>query len=281
MPRVKVMLVCQLLALIEHDYKVNDRRSFHSFVVHHWRHVVRLLGHMPCKYLNGTAIEHYKATRLEEGAARGSVNNQLSLLRRGLRLAVRTGKIPGAPHVQLLSGQTVREGFLTAAQFRKILATLQVLDGDAADAAEFLYASGWRLEEVLGLTWAEVTDEAIHLRRRRSKNARARTVPLVAKLREIVERRAAQRDGPNVFHRHGKPIRSFRGAWARACKVRGLDGALIHDMRRSFARNCLLAGVTREQAMAIGGWRSTRVWNRYAIVDESLLAEALAKVGAL
>jgi|SRR5688572_24094094 len=276
-----MLLVSDLLRLIEHDYAINGRRSFESFVVFHWRHVRRLLGESHVSRLTPEVIERFKLTRLEEGAARGSVNLQLGLLRRGLRLAQRLGRALRIPHVQLLSGQVVREGYLTAAQFSKLHATLEVLDPDAADVARFLYASGWRLGEALGLRWSEVSDEAITLSASRSKTGKARTVPLVAVLLEVVEKRRECRQGAFVFHRRGKAIRSFRGAWKRACRVRSLEGTLIHDTRRSFCRNCLIAGVPVRTAMAIGGWTSTRTFNRYAICDERLMAEALRKIAEL
>ncbi len=275
------MLVSDLLRLIAHDYQINGRRSYESFVVYHWRHVDRLLGRLSISKLKPDPIEEFKLTRLEEGAARGSVNLQLGLLRRGLRLALRLGRVAKIPHVQMLSGQVVREGYLTAAQFSKIHATLEVLDADVADVCRWLYASGWRLGEALGLRWQEVSDEAITLPSKRSKNGRSRTVPLAATLRSVIEKRREDRRGPFVFHRRGRPIRSFRGTWRRACRVRGLDGVLIHDTRRSFARNCLLAGVPMRTAMAIGGWTSTRTFHRYAICDERCMAEALEKMANL
>jgi integrase len=271
--------VSGLLNLIRNDYLLNARRSFDTFVVFHWKHVERILGGLHVHRLGARDLEAFKARRLEEGAARGSINLQLALLRRGLRLAQRLELVRKIPHVALLAGSTIREGFLTAEQFGRILATLEVLDPDAADVVAFLYSTGWRVGEATGLTWREVNDEAIHLSASRSKNGRPRTIPLEGPLRGILERRRELRSsGPYVFHRGGRRIRSFRGAWARACRVRGLAGALVHDLRRSFCRNALLAGVPQRIAMAIGGWTSPRVWARYAIVDEALIAEAMRRM---
>src|SRR5688572_19745715 len=132
------MLVGNLIDLIERDYTLNGRRSFGTCVVFHWKHVKRILGTVRVSKLTAAKIDSFKERRLEEGASRGSVNIQLALLRRGLRLALRLGRAEKIPHVALLAGQKVREGFITQEQFQQIRMTLEVLDRDAADMAEWL-----------------------------------------------------------------------------------------------------------------------------------------------
>ena len=86
---------------------------------------------------------------------------------------------------------------------------------------------------------------------------------------------------PWVFHRNGKPIRQFRGAWKKACAAAGCIGRIPHDFRRTAVRNLERAGVSRSVAMALTGHRTEAVYRRYAIVVESDLAEGLQKLQAL
>ncbi len=79
----------------------------------------------------------------------------------------------------------------------------------------------------------------------------------------------------------GRPVQSFRRTWAEACKQAGLPGLLFHDPRRSAVRNLERAGVSRSVAMKLTGHKTESVYRRYAIVAESDLREAGAKLNAL
>jgi integrase len=114
-------------------------------------------------------------------------------------------------------------------------------------------------------------------------------IPLTPPLADIIERRWKARTVTQlggtiladlVFHRDGRPVGSFRKAWASACKAAGVAGLLVHDLRRSAVRNFERAGVSQAVAMKITGHKTASVYRRYRIVDERDLREALAKTEA-
>jgi integrase len=86
-----------------------------------------------------------------------------------------------------------------------------------------------------------------------SKNKKPRTLVLVGELKDIIVRRLAKRlPGCGlVFHRNGKPIKSFRRAFKSACETAGLIGLVPHDMRRSGIRNLRRAGNDEHDCMEI------------------------------
>ena len=100
---------------------------------------------------------------------------------------------------------------------------------------------------------------------------------------------------PWVFQGAGRPIRSYRYAWAGACaragtNVRGgvkvvvrphLVGRIVHDLRRTAVRNLERAGVPRSVAMQLTGHKTESVYRRYAIVAEADLREGVAKLASL
>ena len=147
---------------------------------------------------------------------------------------------------------------------------------------EFLYLSGWRKGEALKLEWRDVdlSGKIVRLRIENSKNKEARVLPLTGRLWEVIQDRVRVRrlDCPYVFHHDGQKIGDFKKAWATGCKRSGLEGTLVHDLRRCAARNLARAGVREDVAMEITGHKTRSMYRRYRIVDEKDLMEAAEKL---
>lgn len=84
-----------------------------------------------------------------------------------------------------------------------------------------------------------------------------------------------------MFHRQGKPIKSFRQAWTDACTLASVPNRLVHDFRRTAVRNLERAGVPHSVAMKLTGHKTESVYRRYAIVCEADLSEGLKKLAVL
>jgi len=176
------------------------------------------------------------------------------------------------------------------------------------DFTRFAYLTAWRRGEIATLRWSDVdrAGAVIRLRPEHSKNGRGRTVAIEGDLGAIIERRAEARVIPGkagapdrvaelVFHRGGKAIRDFRGAWAAACIEAGLyrvDGTnengterrvptrLFHDLRRSGVRNMVRAGVRERVAMEVSGHKTRAIFDRYNITSEDDLRDAMRRTTA-
>lgn len=274
------------------DFEANGRRSWWR-CEDAWGHVLDYLNESrPALRVSGTALDEYVAHRLGEGAARATVNKELSALRRGYSLLTQRGELSRAPHIKTLRTDNVRTGFLTREQVDAICAEI---GPDLAPLVRFAFLTGWRKGEVLGLTWDRVDFAAgtVRLEPGSTKNRDGRTFPFAALpalrtvLREQWRRTQLQQRTfglitRHVFHRHGAPIRSFRRAWRAACEAaEGVpDDAIFHDLRRSAVRELVRAGVPEQVAMKLTGHRTRSIFDRYAIVDEALLREGVEKLAA-
>ena len=96
----------------------------------------------------------------------------------------------------------------------KITGIPEQLPAPWQDILDLAYYSGWRKNEILGLTWDEL-DEAggvIRLSPARSKTWVGRILPISPPIADVLARRRARRDptSPLVFHHDGIPVRCWR-----------------------------------------------------------------------
>ncbi len=81
-----------------------------------------------------------------------------------------------------------------------------------------------------------------------------------------------------VFHRHGNPIKDYTTAWKLARTKAGLPNRVVHDRRRTAARNFRRADIPEHTAMMLTGHKTRHVFDRYDIVNETDLADAVSKL---
>jgi integrase len=135
------------------------------------------------------------------------------------------------------------------------------------------YHTGVRKGELLMVRWVQVDFKAreIRLRHGETKNDEGRTLPIYGDMMPWLEmswteHKAKCPECPWVLQKDGERIKSFRKAWASACRCADVPGLLFHDLRRSAVRNMEHAGIPRKTAMAISGHKSEEVYRRYAMV---------------
>jgi hypothetical protein len=170
---------------------------------------------------------------------------------------------------------------------------LAQLPDDLQPVFTVAYLTGWRVKsELLTRQWAHVDFQSgwLRLEPGETKNAEGRQFPLTPALRAVLERQRARTRAiekatrtiiPWLFHRSGRPIKSFRRAWLTACTAAGLSGRIPHDFRRTAVRNLERAGVPRSTAMKMVGHKTESIYRRYAIVDEAMLKEGAVKLQTL
>jgi integrase len=253
-----------------------------------WRlHLQPLFGTMLASRLSTPMLSKYVAARLAEGAQPGTVNREMSLLRAAFNLGHKSTPplVVRVPHFPMLEESAARKGFLTDAQYDALGAECMKHGIWLRAIMEIGGTFGWRRSEILGLRVRQIDLIAKCIRLDDSKNGEGREVALTSILVQLlgVCIHGKGGDAPvftwgEAHHYHGKPVRDFRNQWATVTKAAGVPGLYVHDLRRTGARNLRRAGVPESIVMKIGGWKTSDMFRRYAIVDSRDMAEAMRKL---
>ena len=202
----------------------------------------------------------------ERGLSVASINRQLEVLRRLLRLAVEWGKVEKVlPKVEMLSGENHRERVLSDAEEARYLDAAvsighgieegyqRALNGIRAsirgeepakpedpfllrDATAMLMDCGLRPDECFRLRWEDVRDNAVHVLFGKTASAR-RTIPLTPRIAAFLEMRRAVADTEWAFPaltRSGHIEKSsLKKQHAKACELAKIEPFVLYTFRHT------------------------------------------------
>lgn len=240
-------------------------------------------------------IQKFIEKRLNEGMSNATINRELAALKRTLNLGEQQTppKVDRVPHIPMLKENNVRKGFFEHADF---VALRKALPDYLKGFVTFAYKTGWRVSEIEALTWSQVDldNNIVRLESGTTKNDEARTLYLDDELKAVLlDQKASQKEVmakraegeevvkmmPYVFTNEfgTDKIKSFRGAWEKACTDAKIGKKLFHDFRRTAVRNMVRAGIPERVAMMISGHKTRSVFERYNVVSEADLKVAAQK----
>ncbi len=177
--------------------------------------------------INAEDIINFVAGRREAGLKVSSINRELEVLRRMLRLALEWGKVEKILHrVPMLSGENQRQRVLSAKEastYMKAANELgqnieqeyqQALVGIRAtkrgqepcrpdafllrDVTTILLDCGLRPDECFRLRWSDIRDGSMYIAHGKTENAR-RVIPLTSRVSAMLEMRQTPGNGEWVF----------------------------------------------------------------------------------
>jgi integrase len=267
-----------------------QHRSYAKVERHVRRHLRRHFAGERATGITYDRLLRFKRDRLAEKASPSTVRYELSLIRTGLVVAHKAGRVLNLPPLPSVHVENTRTTFFSDENFA---ALVKHLPPAVAAVATFMFWAGWRRNETLTREWRHVDwhEGTICLEPGETKNGKGRSIPfaVLPGLAAVLKAQRAYTDAVErrtgsvvrwVFHREGRPVKSIRQAWRTACKKAKLIGHIPHDFRRSAVRRLEWAGISRSVAMKIVGHSSEAIYNRYSISNDADVREALTKVAA-
>ncbi len=197
--------------------------------------------------INSRMVEIYKKERMVKRAD-NTVNNELNTLSGIFTKAIEWGKALINPvhkvkrfrikeRKRILDHHEQEALIIASGQEKKApyLQNMVIFD---------LY-TGLRKEELLNVKWSDVDFEnkQIHVRADIAKYNKDRYIDLTIQALTVL--RSLPRRREYVFcDKGGKPFKNFRRSFESAVTRATLKDVVIHDLRRTFGSNCVMAGVS-------------------------------------
>jgi integrase len=193
------------------------------------------------------------------------------------------------PHVQ-----NVRESYFTVEELDRLL---RVLPAYLRAPSQFAALTGMRAGNVFGLKWPDVDFGAgvVRVPFGMTKSGEPLTFPFAhgSPLEKLLRAQEGVKRGPSVFHQKGHQIKSYHGAWRATMRKLGPAGygtqfdprtgttrrvmKRFHDLRHTFAQHATEAGLDEATLLALGGWKTRNMLDRYRISSQDAKRKAVAQ----
>ncbi len=237
------------------------------------RNLVRYFKGKNLMSITPSDIEDYIGKRREDGLKNGTINRELTCLKRMYNLAIKWGdsRINPVINVDMLEEPPGRTRFLSIEEAQKLINNCSV---HIKPIVILALNTGMRLNEILPLKWSQVfIDDNMdpHIELLVTKNNKKRYIPLnddvVKMLKHYRELKPSIQKKPEyVFYsiRTGEPLKSITKPFLKALKISNIEDFRFHDLRHTFASHYLMNGGDLLSLKEILGHSSLKMVERYS-----------------
>lgn len=284
-PKTDRVKMKELFDDLETRYIAEENRSL-ATLRHGLKPVRKFFDHIRAIHVDAPLCNQYNLARSKK-VSRASVRREMSHVKTALNLGFENGKVFKVPHIPLPKKPAPREGFY---EWNEALLLSAHLPEHLTRLPLLYFLTGWRKNELLCQEIARVDFEKcfMWIPGEATKNGKAKVYPFThgsleyQLLCEQIEytKRIQREKGiiiSRLFHRDGKPIKSFDASWESAHKAAGIALRTVHDMRRSAKRSLEMSGAGEHYSMKVMGHESVAVSRSYAVADIEALRATTAK----
>lgn len=247
--------------------------------------LIPFFGQFPVQDIDARDIERYKATLVQEGVSRKTINNRLSVLRKCLHTAYEWLCLKGLPpKIVWLKTLPPQTDYLSTEECQLLL---QHSEGVIQEMILAALRTGMRQGELKGLQWSSIdwNNCSVAVRHSRSdytrslgspKSNRERHLPLDIDLFEVLSARRSD-TGYVFLDGLGQPFdhKRLSLALSKVCRRAGLRNIKWHALRHTFATQLAMNGTPLHIVQALLGHATIATTMRYAHVAPSALRTAI------
>lgn len=245
-------------------------------------HLLPLFGNVYMDDISRLDIQKMHHDRRAEGAAPGSANRLLIMMRYIFNLAIKweVSGIKANPckGLPLMKENNYKERYLSVDEAQRLYEAVCNVDNTMLKhIVPMLILTGARKREVLDSKWQDFDLDRQIWRISMSKSGRSRYVPLSDGALNVLKNmpRVPMCDWAFANPETSKPYTSVYRAWDKARVKAGLADVRMHDLRHSFASLLINSGRTLYEVQQILGHTQVKTTQRYAhLSQDTLLAAA-------
>jgi integrase len=171
--------IADLCSLVLEDHRLRNLPSLQHVEWRYEAHVKPLLGSLLAARLGSSEMRQYIERRRQAGAFNSTINRELAIVRRGIRLGAQEDPplVHRQPTIPKLEEDNARQGFIEREQYETLL-------GEMPTNLKALFVCGYhtgaRKNELRRIQWPQVDFDArlIWLSARQTKGKQARTLPV-------------------------------------------------------------------------------------------------------
>jgi len=220
-------------------------------------------------------VDRYKQERLQY-VKPGTVQREMNVLIGALNRAVVRGELNVNPLAGRVKQMRIapRNRVLSDNEVDRLMAEARKGPSYLLPTLALMLGAGLRRGEALGLLWQDVDLDTGAIIVHAQKTKKTRIVPLASWVQEILK--ATPRVGATVIATtEGRTIESVKRSFRSCCKRAGVEGVVLHDLRRTFGTRMARAGASPWIIQALLGHRSLRTTQVYVSISDSAMRRAV------
>jgi integrase len=232
------------------------------------KHLLPVFGEKLLAEVMPKSLAAYRTQRRTDGAATGTINKELQLVRHAYNLAMREWEWCRTNPMHKISLEPAHnqvDRWLMAHEEDRLVSASPVW---LREIITFALNTGMRQGEILALQWQDVDFYRGILVVMKSKNHERRTIPLNNMVFTLLsEKKAAgSRDGRVFVTGRGNPlqVRYLARTFTKARNRAGLVDFRFHDLRHTFASRLVQRGIDLYKVQRLLGHKTGVMTQRYA-----------------